>query len=143
MKQIILLNLILIPLLGLGQNNKTAEAYYDSAFKILNSNTYGALSKGLSSKALDLSNKAIQLDSNVSKYFRVKATSYYHLKNYEQALYNHERAILLDSTNCLAWMGAGVVFENTNRLELAERYYRKSLECDSNLIVSFPVFWAS
>lgn len=135
MKQARLFFIILImPLFSLGQNIEVAEIYYDSAFKILNHTSYGGLSRDLSLKALDLSNKAIDLNPNISKYFRVKGASYFHLKNYKFALENHKHAILLDSTNFLAWMGAGIVYENTSRFELAEKHYFKALEYDSTSV---------
>lgn len=135
MKQIRLFYILLIaPLFSSGQNIELAEIYYDSAFKILNLTSHGGLSRELSLKALDFSNKAIDLNSQISKYFRVKGTSYFYLQNYEFALENHGHAILLDSTNYLAWMGAGIVFENTHRFELAEKYYLKALKYDSNSI---------
>lgn len=126
---------ILLHSICFGQNKENefiAEYYYNKAFKILNNTTHNALSEELSLEALEYSNKAIELNSENSKYFRVRGTTYFHLKNYDLALSNHNEAIKIDSTNSLAWMGRAIVFENTQRFELAEKSYTKALEFDKN-----------
>ncbi|CAM4241072.1 tetratricopeptide repeat protein [Flavobacterium terrigena] len=114
------------------ENEIKAHYYYKCAYKILNNTTSNALSEDLSLKALDYANKAIELNSKNSKYFRVRGTTYFHLKKYDLALNNHDEAIKIDSTNTLAWMGRAIVYENTNQFELAEKNYFKALEYDSN-----------
>lgn len=117
--------------------NQDDTKYYEAAFKILNSTTNNALSEELSYKALDYINKAIELNSNVSKYYRVKGSAYNHLKKYDVALENHEKAIKIDSTNTLAWMGCAIAYENTNQFELAEKNYLKALELEKNSSVIY------
>mgnify|MGYP003576082886 CR=1 FL=1 len=115
-----------------------AEEYYEKALEILTNTTHNALSKDLALKALDYSNKAVELNSTKSKYFRIRATSYFHLKNYDSALSNFNNAIRLDSTNSLAWMGKAIVLENTGKFELAKENYLQSLEfSDEPMIIYF------
>lgn len=112
------------------ENKIDAEKYYDIAFEILNNTRANALSSELALKALEYSDKAIFLYPKESKYFRVKGSSYFHLKEYQLAIDNHDKAIKIDSTNSLAHMGRAIVFENTNRFELAEENYRIALKYD-------------
>ncbi|WP_445456441.1 tetratricopeptide repeat protein [Flavobacterium sp. HNIBRBA15423] len=139
---------ILLNSLCFGQNKENefkAEYYYNKAFEILNNTTHNALSEELSLEALEYSNKAIELNAKNSKYFRVRGTTYFHLKNYDLALNNHNEAIIIDSTNSLAWMGRAIVFENTQRFELAEKSYIKALEFDkdsSAIIFNFGLLYS-
>jgi len=131
---------IFISSMCLGQNIEEenlikATSYYESAYKILNNTKNNALSEFLAYKALDYSNKAIELNSKNSNYYRVRGTTYFHLKKYDLALNDHNEAIKIDSTNSLAWMGIAIVYENTNQFELAEKNYFKALEYDKNSFV--------
>lgn len=118
------------------QNKEKAEHYYDSAFTILGQTSHGGLSEELALKALSYSNQAIELDSQTSKYFRVRGTSYLHLKQYPLALSNHTHALKIDSTNTLAWVGSGIIYEITNRFEAAEKCYFQALHYDSSEVVA-------
>ncbi|RYE55567.1 MAG: tetratricopeptide repeat protein, partial [Sphingobacteriales bacterium] len=112
-----------------GQNNK-AEEYYSKAWWILQNTTNSALSKELATQALHYSDTAIFLNSKDSKYYRVRGTSYYHLKQYDSAISNFSQAIILDSTNSLAWMNRAIAYENTGRYAIAEPDYLEALKFD-------------
>lgn len=139
MKQFYLL--LLITSLCFGQNDaaaKKAEAkrYYESARGILSATVHNAISQDMAAEALDYSNKAIALDPTVSEHFRVRGTSYFILKDFKPALESHDAAIKIDSANSLAWMGKGIVYENSNEFEKAEENYKKAIDLnDDNLIV--------
>lgn len=87
-----------------------AEDYYMKAWTILQKTTHNALSKSLAIQALGYIDTAIALNSTESKYYRVRGTSYYHLKNYDLAILNFNLALKLDSTNSLAWMNRAITF---------------------------------
>jgi tetratricopeptide (TPR) repeat protein len=105
-----------------------AEEYYLKAWNILQNTTHNALSNALAIRALGYIDTAISINPTESKFFRIKGTSYYHLKKYDLAVLNYNQALKLDSTNSLAWMDRGIVFENTERYSLAEQDYLKALE---------------
>jgi tetratricopeptide (TPR) repeat protein len=109
-----------------------AESYYRKAMGILINTSHNALSQSLANEALGYISQAIALNPKQSEYFRVKGTSYFYLKEYDQAITNHDKAIKLDSTNVLAWMGRGIVLENTGKFEQAEQSYLKSLQYDGS-----------
>jgi tetratricopeptide (TPR) repeat protein len=111
-------------------NKDKAEDYYQKAWDILQKTTHYTLSRALSNQALAYIDTAISLNATQSKYFRVRGTSYYHLKDYELAISNFNQAIKLDPTNSLAWMNRAITFENTERYSLAEQDYLKALEYD-------------
>lgn len=108
--------------------NPKAEKYYEKAFNILQNTTANALSQKDAEEALSLIEKAIALDSSVSKYFRVRGTCYKHLKLNDQAIDNYTKAIDLDSTNELAFMNLAIIYENMDSFKLAEFYYNKALD---------------
>ncbi|MEI9943560.1 MAG: tetratricopeptide repeat protein [Chitinophagaceae bacterium] len=107
-----------------------AENYYQKALSILQATTHNALSKSLSNQALHYIDTAISLYPFESKYYRVRGTSYYHLKEYDLAISNFTQALKLDSTNSLAWMNRAITFENTEKYSLAEQDYLKALQYD-------------
>ncbi|WP_083921294.1 tetratricopeptide repeat protein [Cytophaga aurantiaca] len=107
-----------------------AERYYIKAWTILQNTTQNTLSRASATEALEYINKAIKLNDSESKYFRVRGTSYYHLKDYDSALSDFNKAISLDHTNGLAWMNRAILYENTARFDLAERDYLSALNYD-------------
>jgi tetratricopeptide (TPR) repeat protein len=119
------------------ENETKAEDYYLKSLTILNNATHNALSIDLSLESLEYSKKAIELNPKVSEYYRVRGASYYHLKNYDSALINYNDAIKIDSTNSSAWMGVGIVLENTEKYDLAEFNYLKALDYDKNSTVIY------
>jgi tetratricopeptide (TPR) repeat protein len=112
------------------EKTNKAEIYYKECLAILNNTTNNALSDSLSSRALELADKCIMLDPNVSKYHRVKGSSLIHQNDYSNALNSYDRAIELDSTNFLAWMGRGIVYKNLKDFVRAEQSFIKSAEID-------------
>ncbi|WP_420572868.1 tetratricopeptide repeat protein [Kordia sp.] len=105
-----------------------AEAYYNQAFSILSNTTHNGLSNALTLEGLEYINKAIAINANQSKYYRVKGSFYSHRRDYEKALKNFKKALQLDPQNSLAYMGQGIVYENTARFDLAKKKYLKALE---------------
>ena len=88
------------------------ENYYEECLAILTNTTNNSLSDSLASRALGLADKCIMINPNVSKYYRVKGTALIHKNDYSNAVNSFDRAIELDSTNFLAWMGRGLVHKN-------------------------------
>lgn len=128
--KIILHFAILLVFLGCRQidyEKQKAERLYNEAHTIINNTTNNGLSRALSKKALNYINDAIDLNPNQSKYYRVRGTTYFHLKKYNDAIKNFNKSVELDSTNYLAWMGLGIVHENTQRFNSAKNYYQKAL----------------
>jgi tetratricopeptide (TPR) repeat protein len=121
----------------LAAKKNQAESYYLKAFEILNNTSHNALSRTLAEQALVYINQAIVLDSGQSKYFRVKGTAYYHMKDYEQALRYQDKALRLDSTNWLAWMGRGIALENSGQYAAAEQSYLKALSYEKSSAIYF------
>ena len=105
-----------------------AESHYKECLAILNNTTNNSLSDSLSSRALIIADKCIMLNPNVSKYHRVKGTSLIHKNDYTKAVNSFDRAIELDSTNFLAWMGRGLVYDNLKDFIRAEQSFLKSAE---------------
>lgn len=111
-------------------NKIKAEEYYVKAWNLLQQTSHNGLSKALANQALGYIDTAISLDPSESKYFRVKGTSYYHLKAYDLSLVNYNKAIKLDPTNSLALMNRAVTYENTERYALAEKDYLEAMKYD-------------
>jgi tetratricopeptide (TPR) repeat protein len=108
--------------------SENAESYYLKAFDILNNTTHNSLSDSLSSQALNYIDKAISINSKISKYHRVKGSTYIHRREYNTAIPYFEKAIEIDSNNSLAWMGLGIAYENISKFEMAEKNYLKALD---------------
>lgn len=119
------------------QKKYEAENYYYQALNILKNDTDNALSIEQANEALRYACLAVDLNPEVSKYYRVKATAYYHLKSYESALINYNQAIRLDSNNLVAWMGRGNVYDQYKNYEEAEKSYLIGLKIDSTVHILY------
>ncbi len=105
-----------------------AEKYYEKALEILQNTSENALSQAMAKEALLTIEKAIAIDPTVSKYYRVRGTCYFHLKNKEMSITNYLKAIELDSSNELALMNLAITYENMDSFKWAESYYSKALD---------------
>jgi tetratricopeptide (TPR) repeat protein len=112
-------------------NEQKAEEFFQKTMAILINTTSNALSKSLAQEAMGYINQAIELSPNHSSYYRAKGAAFYHLKLMDSALANKDLALRLDSTNSAAWMGRGIILENTFKYEAAALSYLQALKYDS------------
>lgn len=118
-----------IPLLG---KKKKAQKYYQQSLSILHNHTNYVLSDSLSSKALELADKAITLNPKVSDYYRAKGAALEHKKKYNESIMALNKAVMLDSNNYLAWMCRGNSFEGLKKYDNSEHDYLKALSINKN-----------
>lgn len=79
------------------------------------------------STALDYIQKAIDQNPDVPTYHHNLANAYRDSGNAELASLHYERAVALKPDYADAWNNYGILCQRANRLDDAERYYRKAL----------------
>lgn len=89
------------------------------------------------SLALNYFMKAVESEPDNIDYLTELAIAHYRLKNYDEAVRNYDRIMSLDSNNAFAYNSVGNICWIKKDFEKAEFYFRKAIELNPNLIVSY------
>ena len=99
----------------------------------LNNYSYTLAERGLKLKeALNMSQKAIELEPNNSAYLDTIGWIFYKLKKYNKAIDYIEKSISLDPNNVVVLEHLGDVYMEINKVQDAKFYYKKILDLDKN-----------
>ncbi len=84
------------------------------------------------SKAFDLFNKAITLDSNNQEAYANRGYAYLLTKQYSKAMRDFNKALELNPNDATTYFNMAVLYEQTNNLSKAINYYTKVTELEKN-----------
>ena len=99
----------------------------------LNNYSYTLAERGLKLKeALNMSQRAIQLDPDNSAYLDTIGWIFYKLKKYNKAIDYIQKSISLDPNNIVVLEHLGDAYMKINKIEEAKLYYNKILNLDEN-----------
>tara|TARA_A100001011_G_scaffold96429_1_gene101429 strand:+ start:1303 stop:2952 length:1650 start_codon:yes stop_codon:yes gene_type:complete len=99
----------------------------------LNNYSYTLAERGLKLKeALNMSQKAIELEPNNSAYLDTIGWIFYKLKKYNKAIDYIQKSISLDPNNIVVLEHLGDVYMKINKVEDAKFYYKKILDLDKS-----------
>lgn len=99
----------------------------------LNNYSYTLAERGLKLKeALNMSQRAIQLDPDNSAYLDTIGWIFYKLKKYNKAIDYIQKSISLDPNNIVVLEHLGDAYMKINKIEEAKLYYNKILHLDEN-----------
>ncbi len=111
-------------------SRNTPEDNYKAGRDLFKKNNY--------SSALYYFQKAVELDPNNVDYLTELAIAHYKLKNYDEAIRTYEKIISLHPDNVSSYYNRiGNIYWIKKDFEKAEFYFRKAIELDPTLVVSY------
>jgi len=90
------------------------------------------LAQGVTDKAKEHFEKAIEIEPNILAPYQALARIYVKDKNFEQAIAKYEAMVDKNPKFLQGYMALGIIYDHQGEKEKAESYYRKALEIKSD-----------